>query len=595
MDVTYSGISFAVVKTNRLEFTPKWSEDGTTYLYTVVALDVEGVLNPGAMSYYDAGGTPTALAGILPSETIVAIRHALTQPRQRLLITSQTGDMLSPTNTVIQSPAEGYTVDLANGPVPGACTVSRFDGGRTWYIHWTCTCTIHECPNESALQLTPLISNRYSREDQVDEAFKSTILTTGTAVFRTDILEATGTVADDYRFLVLPPVPLGFQRRRVNMAVVPSRNMLHYSCTDEERVYDLGDTAATGSFITDIDGTYGASSLTTPEGLPSGQSLGQFFIRITGDKRASNWGMTLRAWQIAAGKIPFTEPNGLIRQVSVTQSLTKREITMSIVYWYSTSIFPVANSIAMDALRLDALFPNQGGVNPSLPWGGGTQGTSQLKLLVAALEDACSGPAIPDCDLLQAGDTPGGAIQCGPTPIVAVTVVDDLPSVPTTIKSPGEPPYNKYQMDTRYYTSRSMLMAPYASPTSQSQGSGGSGDPTVAVFKVAQPTTKVVVTFSAERVGAHCQIPDPYTNNPNFVLLSSDLIPSAPQVAPDGYTLIFCCSGQYTFGALTAVGQGDNLGMGLLPWVAGNFIDYVVDAQNDYLDGLIDGGNENFA
>ena len=106
---------------------------------------------------------------------------------------------------------------------------------------------------------------RYSREDQIDEQFKSTIVSSGIAVFRTDILESLDEVADDFRYAVLPPVPYGFIRKRISVIAVPNLNALRWSCTDQEMMFDLGDTTQPGdlgitSYITEVNaGTYGVT------------------------------------------------------------------------------------------------------------------------------------------------------------------------------------------------------------------------------------------------------------------------------------------------------------------------------------------------
>jgi hypothetical protein len=583
MEVSYNGITFSMVKTNDMSFTPVWSEDGTTYLYTRVFIDVEGILNPEAMAYTRPGGDETPTPGALPPRTIVSVRHALEQPRAQLLITN-VGDTNDPLITVVESPASGFSVDCNNGPKPGLVRVSNFHGARTWYIHWTCETWIHECPDEDSID-GPILSNRYSQEDQIDEQWLSTRVTTGVTVFRTDILYDAGQTADDFRSLVIPPTPRGFQRKRINVTIVPNLNALHWSVTDQEMMYDKGDTQATNTFITEVQGTYGISSLATDQGIPGGQSLGHLFIRIKGDKRASNWIMTQRAFALAAGKVPLgSVTEGHLLQISVNQSLVDRDISLNVVYKYTPQANAIMGSLSLDSLRVDSIFPNFGGVNPEPPWGKGTQGTSALKVLGAALEAACTGGAAPEGNF--PGPVGGIGFQDGPLPVTSISTSDTLPSYQTSYSTEGQTnPYNVYDMTTRYYRNSGIIQAPIAGPASSSGGS--SSTPTSAFFRVSQPTSTVTVKWSAERVGATPQIPAPDNNNTNYVLLDHSITPIAPQVLPDGNTYVFRVEGEYFYGCKVPMRLNENLAMGAVPWIATDFIDINI-TSDDYYHNIID-------
>lgn len=579
MDISYNGIAFGLVKTNELSFTPVWSDDGTTYLYTRVYLDVEGIINPETMAYTSAGGTPVLTPGVIPPSTVVAVRHALTQPRAPLVISSPTGVPGFPSVTVIRSPAPGHSVDLNNGPRPGVCSVTNLQGARTWYVHWTCETWIHECPGEDSVT-TPILSNRYTQEDAIDEQWLSTRTTSGVTKFRTDILEDTGRTADDFRAFVIPPTPLGFQRKRISVTAVSSRNELHWSVTDAERMYDLGDTASTGSYITDIQGTFGISSLVTAGvGIPSGQTLSHLNIRVVGDKRASNWVLTQRAFALAAAKIPLASATaGYIQQISINQSLVDRDVTLNIVYMNIAANNGPLWGMAVDSLKVDSIFPDQGGVNPSPPWGKGTQGTSRLKLLVSALEAACAGAAPPEPNEMGAVDGPGA--QDGPQPVIQINGFDVLPREPTKYAPPSSRPYNEYHMETEYRRAAGVLMCPVAAPL-------GSEAPLTAFFRTSRPMTTVRVAWRTERIGATPQVPAPESNNENFVLLDHRITPVAPQVLPDGNTYVYRVEGEYLYGAKVAMGTTEALPLGAVPWISTQFEDLAIQ-PTDYYHGISD-------
>jgi hypothetical protein len=592
MDINYNGIQFSIVKTNQMQWDRVFSEDGTTYLYTLVSIDVEGVLNPEAMSFFQQNGVPTPIEGNLPMESIIAIRHFLEQPRAQLVVTSSTGDQFDPTQEVIRSPLDGFDVDLNNGPRPGPCRVFNISGAKTWFIHWSCQTWVHECPNESDLFDTPILSNRYSRTDQMDEQWKSSIVTEGLAVFRTDILETFNQTADSFRVLILPPVPFGYQRRKISVTAVPSRNALRWTTVDQEKMYDLGATDQTGSFITEIQGSYAASSITSPEGIPGGHSLGTLHLRAIGDKRASNWIMTQRLVQLAAGKIPLGQQGfrGWLQHISFQQSLTDRDVSLTIVFRFAPDQQAMVGQVSLPPLRVDSIFQDLQGQNPMPPFGGGTRGTSNLMLLVAALEDACSGPAFPQCN--QNDDNDNSAVQCGGQVVVSVQASDQLPIYQTPYsQSSQQGSYNVYDTKIRYYRPAGIMMGAIASPSSTyTPGGGSTGSPSSDFFRVSNAQTTVEVTFHGERVNLPVQIPDPNVTNPNYVLLDHEITPSSPTVVADASTPVFACEGRYLFGAVQAMKLNEELAMGVMPWLNFNFGNVYIP-KSSYITGIIDNGN----
>src|SRR4051794_22889455 len=154
----YSGIKMKMVKTNIIQFDAIYSEDRAGYLYTHYNIDIQATINPMTMAYTggDGAGAPTEAPGeSFPATTIKAIRHELLQPRRRLLITDETG------NVLLDTPNIDTTSDAKNGPIPLGCSLINISGARTILLRWQCEGWIRECPDvQDTTAIAPyIISN----------------------------------------------------------------------------------------------------------------------------------------------------------------------------------------------------------------------------------------------------------------------------------------------------------------------------------------------------------------------------------------------------------------------------------------------------
>lgn len=595
MDIRYNDIQFAIVSTREFSFNREMSPDGITYLYTRVHIDVEGILNPQAMSYPSTG--------IYPPDSVIAIRHTLEQPRGQLIISSKTGTIPV---MLLTRPETGEVCDCNNGPIPGSCMIRPEFGGRTWYIRWSCDTWIRECPAE----LFALISNRWSQSDRVDDQYRSVRTTTGIAVFRTDLMSADNSslVADDFRADVVPPVPRGFRRTSVNVHVVPSRNALQWACTDEETFYDLGDTQASLSFITKAQVHMQMSTLTVQgqgqdNGIPCGQALVNLRVHLWGDKRASEWTMLQRAFGLAAGVLPLGDINqGYIANMVLGKDLADRQIDLNIAFKLNPPAGAPMAGLPANILRVDNVFGDFAGLNPSPPAGKGSRGTSNIKVLAAALEAACGG----DADTESAfGDDAITAQYDTNSPAFIITVGDEIPTQQTRYKpnpdgNPG--PYNHYEIKSRYERYQHRMQAPSTGPP-PSGADPGHSDPVTGgwvyppwpstTFQLAAPTAQLIVEWSAERIGHRPQAPHPNNADPNLILLHDSIVPFAPPVMPDGQNGVFRIEGTYIYALKKAYDLTKALSVGVLPWVAAAFFDTSYEPE-DFQHNIIDTTSGNY-
>ena len=126
MQVTYNGVSFPFVTTDRFAQTPVY-EDGN-YIHTRFELSITAVLNPNVPGLFQSGESFAA--------GLARVRHALDHPRRSLRLEVGGAAMLDH--------PEG--VDCANGPLPGPLTVVRLDGDASAVVQWSVTTFRRDCP-----------------------------------------------------------------------------------------------------------------------------------------------------------------------------------------------------------------------------------------------------------------------------------------------------------------------------------------------------------------------------------------------------------------------------------------------------------------
>lgn len=559
-NLIYNNITLALVKTNRIHFTPQYSNDGIDYLWTDVTIDVNCILNPEETSYVIEGGAPDPTTGETPTVTMQTIRHYLMQPRFEL----QFGFA---DNFLIQSPAAGFSVDPNNGPTPLTCDIMRIDGNKTWHIHYVIKCAIIECPDDNCQNNHVLISNRFSQQQTINREYYTEIVTRGEAYFRVDLLEFSGQVADQFRNKLLPTAPLYFQRESVHFGINTEGNRITYECRDVEKSYDLGDTGQNGGFyegtyITHVEGVYTLQTIASPNGVATGQAVVTVNVKIWGGRPASNWILTQIAFQLISNKVDLqVQQNQYPRQTSILQDLVNRYVEVTIALW----VGPQAGNVAVikgapniASLQNDSIFPDQMGKNPQ-PWQDkGTRGSSGYYLLSQALMDACQCQNIPQEQIDAVAGVQDVVPQTGGPPIV--TVAPALrPGIPLTLTKysfdNAEFQFSDARISSRYETSMGVIQCPIGIPynsaaTAPPDQQQPGGFPTSVIVNVSNPTTRRIVDWTVERYGHVPNIPAAILSDTNQVLLSQWMTLDAVPVLEDGQTPVFRVTGQYIYAML---------------------------------------------
>lgn len=238
--IHYNGVDIEIRKTRIIARDFINSEDGSTYLYTRWTFDILGVVNPKALSY-DSGGAK--IDGIPATDTDWNIRQRLRTHRRKLVYS--VGDTI-----LLTSPVLPATVDANNGPIVEKCDIVEFGGEKTIMWNFRVVTFVNDCASirsgsgdkasiASLTTFNPVISHRWRRFDDIDQDHYSCLVTEGSVVFDTALLNRIGTVPDQYRGEFLHPIPFSFKRESIHVAPDSDGTTLYYRVTDRQMPYNI--------------------------------------------------------------------------------------------------------------------------------------------------------------------------------------------------------------------------------------------------------------------------------------------------------------------------------------------------------------------
>lgn len=212
-------------------------------------------------------GTVTRTFPTPPVTTHTAIRHRLETPRQQLYLYSglgmaeagiPAGSLASPTTwgaTVLAAAPASMVLlcDPHNGPKPHLFSIKEALGDTNLFVVvWGCEFFFNEAFQNNLSPIGALLSNRFSQTHHVDKDGWTTIVTEGTATFRTDVLYGspaapfvmpaptnglgigTPVSPDAFRASLFLPVLLGFTREIDYVTGMEDVTGVKYQYTDTQ-------------------------------------------------------------------------------------------------------------------------------------------------------------------------------------------------------------------------------------------------------------------------------------------------------------------------------------------------------------------------
>lgn len=600
--LTYNNVQLQFLKTNVIERTPRMSDDKTEYMWTDFYIDVISIYNPAATSYSPLG---VQQFGNLPMVTDSAIRSALLQPR-RALTYEEGGISII---TLLPNLAGGGAIDCDNGPIPQSCTVVRITSSHMFWVQYSIRVSIIEC-NIGAF-ISPIASSRYTRSESIDLQYRSTLTTSGIAVFRSNVLASLGADADSYRGYLIPAQLLGYQRTNISFNVNSDGSRVEWSTTDVEQLQGgLGNINIPGTAasigITKVSMKYHIGQHEQgPMGIAGFGSRCTVSCAAWGTRFSDTFAMILFLFTIAVEKLQNILTIGVLSGADLTEDVFEKIVQINMSYiclpegmGFNEVALPMLGSVG-DTVQILSL-PDLGGICPQPFFESGTRGTAAYMLAVNAFGTACfsslSGLNTDDTGTIVPPNSYSESNSFGTSPSVNGFYTPSAPSVQGSqsdvrIRGTQSDPQIgadeqknmniKGSFKSQNKTSKGIITLPIASSLSSSSGGddSGSGNPTCVNVQLFQPITKKVVEWSVERIGAVPQIPNPIPpggqgslsggggSGSGLTLLSSYIAPIGMEVMPDGYSRIYRISGTYEYSMQNPLGDNDPVQFDIPTWL----------------------------
>jgi hypothetical protein len=599
MRVIYNGIALEIVHSREMRRTPVWSEDRTELLYMNFRYDLICTFNPQATSYEDA---TTANPGVLAGATDTSIRYALLENRKSLQLTADDGTV------ILQSPAAGEDLDVNNGPRPTHCTVTKITPA-TWMVAWGVETDVIECGSVSS-STSPILSNRFSQTQQTGEDHRTTIITRGLTVFRTDQLDNLNRVADYYRDQCIPGVALNFQRKSIECMVASPGNILTWTVVDQQQFVSIGGTndGRRMGVVNFTDNFATRTGALDKANTPSGFLMCRLDLTAQGDSDSTLQGLFqwMAAFAVERCAIPNgpvnPETNGLILSVETSESLNKKQASLAITFQLppSKNAIKGLGTLRADFIGIDVITTlANNGQNPQLPEDNNTRGNFNSQLFVNALKDACS--AVPSPPSQQGDEVgyssdnylSGTGVGTGVTVNIYSGELSPSESTQYSNDATSNGTYNSMTVESKYYTREGVIPCPVASyPATSGSGNSGSSNADVVMIKVARGLTIVEYDWEAERSYSQPMAPNPCVNDPNLTLLEHTISPMAVGLAPDGQTVVYRIGGKYKYAAANARKAAAAVAFGVHPWTDFSYTDDLTNfPATNFVHGIIDNIN----
>lgn len=543
----YNGVELSYIRTQSVEFSPKYDDTGVDYLWTEVNLSVEAVFNTLLLP---------ANPGETPAQTMVRVRGLLESPRKQL--------QFFVGNDLLVNSAGGR--DVANGPLPAPVSITQIGGSASFLVTYKITTFIAECP---AGQAPPdYQSHRWKETVKIDENFYTRKIRTGKVHTRSDI----NSNADALRGLIIPAIDTGFKVTEIEVTLQEDGLALMYSWTEQEVFLQPPNPSskAEGDYI---------ESTSTPGGAVR---FAESRIKLEGPKTADKGQLLAQAILIALTTISPDEPiatssnlngNAFLRSASVKTNLYENKVEVSLKCMIKSSK-DMTKDFPMNLKRFS--FPPAGSAPGTPPPDPGDRGSAGLQLFSNALADPCMGEIILRSQGLLGQENSLSTTGLPEVRVLSTTVLPDEQRAlySTTLDSlPGF--YTHYRVMTTYPVKTWNAQLPVASPGTTS-----------AFVTLAGTVAGKIVEWVAEKIGSPPKIPDPNVLDPNLVLLKATITPETELGDGDGTLLTFHRSGRYEYGFVDytqAVLDG-----GMPPFIDPSVRSLSTISSDDFIHGIID-------
>lgn len=533
---SYGSISLAYCFTKSFAESSESDPSGTDQTFTRARLTVQGIL---------AGGIQPATSGELPADLMRRIEHDLLRKRQRLRYRLGGRTVLAvdpPPEAGVLANAPGnnqvgqrLVVDAANGPHPIAVSFPIITEGAI-HVEFTVEVCFVNCPGGAAEQ-RGYASNRFRQTESYDTNGYCTVTTSGLLIGRSDLR----TRPDQLRGAIVPPIRKGYQRESSQWTLSEDGLSLSYSLTDKE--YYLGPPPpakkASGQFIVTSNAAGAAWT-------------GQCTVRLEAGKDVKKRDLLNLAVLIARSRLELyamTSDRSGVRTIPALQSTYSTPLYENVVEVsfkcrlspqkiQSADLRPGERGFAggFSFSAFDKPMPgspvkDQPGIAPAI------RGFFNLPAMIAAeFQDPCVATAIAQSNL--------------PVPATLQNSLPPQASNPASINvgnvlPPSDTSSNDFDPSYEFYT----IAVKYIGKTGRGAFASTGTTTTRPKYQTHNPTLKMEVSWSAERIGLEPELPDPCSGDDDYLLteivIETDNVTESP-----GGQLKHTISGKYVYECL---------------------------------------------
>lgn len=543
---TYNGITLDHVLTRSLVHEPIFDDSGADYLYTRIALTVQGLITP---SLNDDAANPV---------TLNSIRDAFSEPRKALLYKLDETEVINTAGVDAGASSSGsdFEWDAAVGPKIINFNVIEIQGCGAILVEVTAETHLRLCSSSNP---PTILSNRWSMTHDIDTDFRSTRTVRGVLVISSN-LNGVFQEADAFRTSIVPRVPKGFRRESINIEQSSEGAKLNYTIVDKEIDIGIPDP------LTRWEGTYAENI----ENWGT-KTIGEISVKVFGQQTATGDVLLNKALEIAYSR--FKSGIDVVQSGSFSETLHKREVEVRLRFikgMKSKSTADLAFTTSRVGAKLDGIPEDL--VSTDI----GDRGAYVAQLWANHLKTACSKPN----DLTQARSSissfPSGVDSIGVNIIITNSPATDAGGEADTTAEHQENPYIDYQLASKYETIESKFHM-----------SRAGGDTHTEMVQIARPRTRLRVRFKGQRVGKLPVAPEPkdvltaIAGGIDAKLLDRDIVVSPGELMADGTTKFYTIQGEYVYGLDKGIPNTGSIKTLELPSISGGTLDVETTDYND--------------
>jgi len=585
--VEYNGVTMTGVTTRRWQQDAVYDGSGTDLVRHKFSLSFEGLCHAQAGGPITAATAPTADDAPATEKTI---RARLLMPRGPLKVRMGVteGNNKSGTTLLAVAPSPGTSSqsgyeDVDNGPKPQSVNITRVVGDELLRIVFDIECSVVECVQQVTGNIGPVLSNRWSLSEEMDENFYTVRSIRGTLRIANSQIGI-----QDYRMVVVPGLEDGFRRERLTFAAKADGLEADYEIVDRQ-VHNAAPWPATSISGRHTESTSDGVLMFTEvsvqvEGPPHvpGTELRRIAIGIIEARTKYLSEKNRKANPSYVAHAAVSEQLGTRNIISVTLKLQRNVAKTSDGADAQRQLFgSLLDSGMGDPLKVEG-HPEYKATKSHPPsiYGYDSWGKERrpvvVNLLSCYLQMPCNqihgiakgtNPKPPKKKKVKKGE-PGRHYPGGSSGNVPVIEQKEVPTVysPTIYTTAI---YTLYKMESRYNTTTGMLQLPLAQPPIPWET--GSGD-TATIVQVAGSLFRRVIRVEAERAGAWPQLPmpAPYYRDGTLsgTLLSHSVVMVTPGVSPDAAKRTYKLLGEYVYALNRPPTLQEKLRNGKIPFLS---------------------------